>query len=76
MATKKTKKEPKAMPPCRVFFGGQLYHECCYEGAGIAEATFHDSGLTDEFEKTLTRNLTEAGKTILAENPDTALLAI
>ncbi|MBQ9460691.1 MAG: hypothetical protein IJU51_02070 [Clostridia bacterium] len=76
MATKKTKKAPKPMPPCRIFFGGQLYHECSYEGAGKAETTFHDSSLEDNFEKTLTKKLTEAGKTILSENPGTGILTL
>lgn len=75
MATKKAK-APKPLPPCRIFFGGQLYHECVYEGTGKAETTFHDSSLEDNLEKTLTKNLIEAGKTILAENPNTGLLTI
>lgn len=75
MATKKAK-APKPLPPCRIFFGGQLYHECVYEGTGKAETTYHDNSLKESFEKKLTKNLTESAKTIIAENPNTGLLTI
>ena len=74
MATKKTNKKSKPMPPCRIFFGGQLYHECEYEGDGKAIATYHDSSLDEQIEAKLTERLTEAAKQILAENPNSGLL--
>lgn len=76
MATKKTKKEPKPAPVCRIFFGGQLYHECSYEGSGQATAIFHEDSMTERFEKTLTERLTDSVRTIVTENPDTGLLKI
>ena len=76
MATKKTNKKSKPMPPCRIFFGEQLYHECNYEGDGQATTTYHDSSLDEKVEAKLTERLSEAAKSILAENPNTGLLNI
>lgn len=74
MATKKAKKTPKPMPPCRIFFGGDLYHACDYEGDGKATATLHDSSFNEKLEAGMTKRLSEAATTILVENPDTGLL--
>lgn len=75
MATKRTKKESKPAPVGRIFFGGQLYHECSYD-SGKATAVYHDDTMTDRFEKTLTERLTDAARIIVSENPDTGLLKI
>lgn len=76
MATKRTKKESKPAPVGRIFFGGQLYHECSYDSSGKAAVVYHDDAMTDRFEKTLTERLTDSVRTIVAENPDTGLLKI
>ncbi len=75
MATK-TKRKPKAPPPLRIFFGGELYHSCDYLGKGEASETYHNKNMDDQVESMLTRNITEAAKQIIAENPDTGLLKI
>ena len=74
---KKTKKQPKPMPPCRIFFGGELYHEALYDEKNRSQNTmYHNDGLTGRFEETLTRRLTQAAKEIVAENPDTGMFDI
>lgn len=75
--TKKTKKEPKPMPLCRIFIGGDVYHEAYYdEKTKTMIPKYHNDELTEHFEEMLTRRLTEAAKTIVAENPDTGLLKL
>lgn len=73
--TKKAKKETKPKPPCRIFFGGELYHEAQYDDKERKmDVVYHNSGLDEKVEEMLSRNLTEAARTIIAENPDTGLL--
>ena len=76
MATKKTKKEPKPKPPIRLCAGGSVFHACEWEGYGKVTTTFHDEELTRQVDALMTQKLNEAAKTIIAENPDTGLLAI
>lgn len=74
--TKKAKKE-KPMPPCRIFVGGELYYEALYDEKNKRMIpVYRNDDLTEHFEQTLTKRLTEAAKSIIAENPNSGLLSL
>ena len=73
MAAKKTKKVEKQSRPCRIFCGDQSMHEAEYEGDGKMRTMFHDEAVREQNEISLSKRLTEAVRTILAENPDSGL---
>lgn len=53
-----------------------MFHSCNWDGPGKTETTYHDEGLKRRVDSTMTVNLTESVKTIIAENPDTGLLRL
>lgn len=76
MAAKKAKKE-KPKPPIRFFAGGELFYSGEYDSeSGKCETVYHDMEIQNRLEPVLTRRLTEAAKSIVAENPETGLLSI
>lgn len=76
MATKKAKNE-KPKPPIRFFAGGEMFYSGEYDTAtGKVSTTYHNKEVQDKLEPVLTKRLTEAAKTIIAEHPDTGLLTL
>ena len=72
MATKKAKKE-KPKPPIRFFGGGELFYAAEYEGEGKVTTTYHNKELQDSLEPSWSKRLTEAARTIIAEDPNNGL---
>ena len=76
MATKKAKKD-KPKPPIRFFAGGELFYSGEYDAStGKTTATYHNKELQDSLEPTWSKRLTEAARTIIAEDPDCGLLSV
>ena len=76
MATKKAKKE-KPKPPIRFFAGGEMFYSGEYDTAtGKVSTTYHNKELQDSLEPAWSKRLTEAARTIIAEDPNTGLLNV
>lgn len=76
MATKKVKKE-KPKPPIRFFAGGELFYSGEYDSdTGKCETVYHNMDIQSRLEPVLTQRLTEAARTIIAEDPDCGLLRV
>lgn len=76
MATRKTKKE-KPKPPIRFFAGGEMFYAGEYDSStGKCTTTYHNKDLQDSLELKWSKRLTEAARTIIAEDPDTGLLNV
>jgi hypothetical protein len=76
MATKKAKKE-KPKPPIRFFAGGELFYSGEYDSdTGKVTTTYHNKELQDSLEPIWSKRLTEAARTIIAENPNNGLLDV
>lgn len=74
MAKKMKKEKPK--PPIRFFAGGELLYSGTYEGEGKVTTTYHDKELQDRLEPIWSKRLTEAARTIVAEDPNTGLWSV
>lgn len=74
MAKKMKKEKPK--PPIRFFADGELFYAGAYEGEGVVTTTYHDKELQDSLEPIWSKRLTEAARTIVAEDPNTGLWSV
>lgn len=66
-------KKEKPKPTIRFFAGGELFYSGEYEGEGKVTTTYHDKKLQDSLEPIWSMRLTEAARTIVAEDPNTGL---
>lgn len=69
-------KKEKPKPPIRFFAGGKLIYSGVYEGEGKVTTTYHDKELQDSLEPIWSKRLTEAARTIVAEDPNTGLWSV
>ena len=74
MAKKMKKEKPK--PPIRFFAGGELFYSGVYEGDSKVTTTYHNELLQDSLEPIWSKRLTEAARTIVAEDPNTGLWSV
>lgn len=76
MAAKKTKK-PKPKPPIGFFTAdGELFFVGRYEENGKVTPTYHNKAVQDSLEPKWSEHLTEAARTVMAEDPDNGLLRV
>ena len=69
-------KKEKPKPTIRFFADGELFYSGEYEGEGKVTTTYHDKKLQDSLEPIWSMRLTEAARTIVAEDPNTGLWSV
>lgn len=74
-------KKEKPKPPIRFFADGELadgelFYSGVYEGDSKVTTTYHDKELQDSLEPIWSKRLTEAARTIVAEDPNTGLWSV